>query len=518
MATRGKTPATPQEPVVQFIPIDKVIPPTENRDSLGDMDQLVASVKARGVAQAILVRPNEDGTYQIVFGERRWRAAKQAGLATIKAEIRELDDLEAALEQIAENMDREDLTSLEKAKALRRALDAAKRQGVRMGQREWAAKLGKSQATVSKYLTLLALYTQIPAFKEAYDAGRATDTDAVHLGKLVRQVGKDSELVERAVTRGRQFGFEQAVSAELKVHERRQARAKVVADLEERGAILAPDDWYSGGGRRLATLGLDPESHHAEPCHALWVDNVAEVEPICMNPARHVQEPAAGSSSPASGGARQPGGGSRDAKAASPVSGVGAGTATNGTAPANAAEQAAAEEARRRQAEVEAERRAREEAERARSAELERATAKRREVLQTWLTSSGRLPRPASDRYLFSQVVNLLGDQTTHPADVCDLLGAQIGDSGALGALINHADQGAEQLRRAALALMITWAEDRVVSEQDWVDPFIHEHYRLLGELGYQPCEIELNGLAAGGTEESSQTPAEDDDAEQPAG
>src|SRR6266540_4344877 len=121
MATRGKKPDTaPDDPAVQFILLDKVITSSENRDYLGDMEELTASVKARGVAQAILVRQKDDGTYQIVFGERRWRAAKDAGHTTIKAEVRELDDLEAALEQLAENMDRKDLTSLEKAKALRR--------------------------------------------------------------------------------------------------------------------------------------------------------------------------------------------------------------------------------------------------------------------------------------------------------------------------------------------------------------------------------------------------------------
>ncbi len=132
MSARAKQPAATEEPVVRFIAIDKVIPPTENRDDLGDMDRLTESIKARGVAQPILVRPGKDGTYQLVFGERRWRAAKAAGQTTIKAEIRDLDDLEAIFEQIAENMDRKDLTSLEKAKALRRALEAAKRQGVRL--------------------------------------------------------------------------------------------------------------------------------------------------------------------------------------------------------------------------------------------------------------------------------------------------------------------------------------------------------------------------------------------------
>src|SRR6266545_1780017 len=71
MAARETKPTTTPtaEPVVQHLPIDKVIPPSQNRDDLGDMEQLVASVKARGVAQAILVRPKDDGTYQIVFGE-----------------------------------------------------------------------------------------------------------------------------------------------------------------------------------------------------------------------------------------------------------------------------------------------------------------------------------------------------------------------------------------------------------------------------------------------------------------
>ncbi len=118
MTARAKKQTAVDAPSLQLIPIDKILPPSENRDDLGDLDQLAASIKARGVAQAVHVRPKDDGTYQIIFGERRWRAAKAAGLTEIKAEIRELDDLETALEQISENMDRKDLSSLEKAKAL----------------------------------------------------------------------------------------------------------------------------------------------------------------------------------------------------------------------------------------------------------------------------------------------------------------------------------------------------------------------------------------------------------------
>ncbi len=513
MSARAKKPAAAVEPVVRLIPIDKVVPPTENRDDLGDMEQLTESVKARGVAQPILVRPGE-GTYRLVFGERRWRAAKAAGQTTIKAEIRDLDELEATFEQIAENMDRKDLTSLEKAKALRRALDAAKRQGVRLGQREWAAKLGKSQATVSKYLTLLVLYTQVPAFKQAYDAGQATDTDAVHLGKLVRQVGKDPALVERVLSRGLRFGMENEVNSELKAHERREARAKVMAELEEHGVILAPDDWRSSGARSLAGLGLDAEAHRGEPCHAVWVDGASQVEPICMNPERHAPPPASSAPSSQAGGLAD----------ANPSPGIAAtqaakGSSSSGGAPPSSSDGngAAAQEAERRQRE-EAERRAREEderrrrqeAEQARANELEAAGDKRWEALQTWLTSSGRLSRPLSDGYLFWQVVNLLAGHGSFAANACGLLGVEVGEPGSWNALLGQAKKGTEQLRRAALALVVAWAEDRVRTEQDWLDPFVQEHYRLLAELGYEPCEVETQELAAAQGENDPEAPRQD--------
>src|SRR6266545_6363772 len=128
------------------------------------------------------------------------------------------------------------------------------------------------------------------------------------------------------------------------------------------------------------------------------------------------------------------------------------------SAAAQEAERSQREEAEQR-AREDAERRQREEAERARAADLEAAGSKRHETLQTWLTSSGRLSRPLSDGYLFWQVVNLLSDQTAHTTDVCAMLGVEIGDSGSLDSLLNYAKKGSEQLRRPALALIVTWAE-----------------------------------------------------------
>jgi ParB/RepB/Spo0J family partition protein len=516
MATRAKKQTTVDAPSLQLIPIDKIVPPSENRDDLGDLDQLAASIRARGVAQAVHVRPNQDGTYQIIFGERRWRAAKAAGLTEIKAEIRQLDDLETALEQISENMDRKDLSSLEKAKALRRALSAAKQEGVRLGQRELAARLGKSQASVSKYLTLLALYTSVPGFQRAYDAKRVTDTDAVHLGKLVHQTGMNIDLIEQVLGRALQFAgdLESHVNTEIKNQERHKARAKVIADLEAHGAILAPADWRSNGGRRLSVLGLDPEGHRCEPCHALWVDNDSQIEPVCMSPQRHTPPPASPPGGPSD--AAKDGGGSPTAEqgpppSASSAAADGAATTSGNEDQAPAEAERRRQEAAERQAREQAERRAREEAERARAAELEEAARKRRDLLRTWLAGSGRLPRPLTDRYLFAQVVNLLGEHTEQAADACELLPIEVGESGIWQGLTIYAEQGPEQLRRAAIALVTTWAEGRLVAEEVWLDSFIQEHYRLLGELGYQSSEVETGELATAHAVGSPGKPHEDE-------
>ncbi len=387
---------------------------------------------------------------------------------------------------------------------------------MRLGQRELAARLGKSQASVSKYLTLLALYTSVSGFQRAYDAKRVTDTDAVHLGKLVHQVGMNIDLIEQVLGRALQFAgdLEGHVNTEIKNQERQKARAKVIADLEAHGAILAPDDWRSGGGRHLSVLALDPEAHRSEPCHALWVDNDGEIEPICMNPQHHTSPPASSPTDPST--AAKDGGDSTSAAEQGSPSSASSRPAGGAPTPSGNDNEAAAEAARRRQeaaerpARAEAERRAREEAERARAADLEEGARKRRDLLRTWLAGSSRLPRPLTDRYLFAQMVNLLGEHTEQAAYACDLLPIEVGESGIWHGLTNYAEQGPEQLRRAALALVVTWAEGRLVAEEAWLDGFIQEHYGLLGELGYQPSEVETSELAKANAVESPGDPHED--------
>src|SRR5277367_4550095 len=89
------------------------------------LEELAASIKANGVLQAIVVRPLPAGTlggakYEIVAGERRWQAAKLAGLSDIPALVRELSDRQAVAVALIENIQREDLTSAEEARTLKR--------------------------------------------------------------------------------------------------------------------------------------------------------------------------------------------------------------------------------------------------------------------------------------------------------------------------------------------------------------------------------------------------------------
>lgn len=113
------------------------------------LQELAASIKERGVLEPILVRP-KDGGYEIVAGERRYRASKLAGLTEIPAMVREMTDEEAAADSLLENFQREDLTVIEKARGLEILVSM-------MTQEEAARRLGCSVSTIRRHLELLDL-------------------------------------------------------------------------------------------------------------------------------------------------------------------------------------------------------------------------------------------------------------------------------------------------------------------------------------------------------------------------
>lgn len=116
------------------------------------INELVISIKEHGILQPIIVRPSKDGTYEIIAGERRWRAAQKAGLHTVPVIIKDIEDLKMVEIALVENIQREDLNPLELAKAYKALID-----NFDLTQEELSAKIGKDRATIANTIRLLSL-------------------------------------------------------------------------------------------------------------------------------------------------------------------------------------------------------------------------------------------------------------------------------------------------------------------------------------------------------------------------
>ncbi len=127
------------------------------------LQELAASIRAQGLMQPIVVRPRAQGGYELIAGERRWRAAQIAGLSHIPAAIREVSDQQASAMALIENIQREDLNPLEEATALERLKDE-----FQLTQQQIADAVGKSRVAVTNLLRLLNLAAPV---KEMLAAG-----------------------------------------------------------------------------------------------------------------------------------------------------------------------------------------------------------------------------------------------------------------------------------------------------------------------------------------------------------
>ncbi len=116
------------------------------------LEELAHSIRTHGVMQPIVVRPIGDNRYEIIAGERRWRATQQAGLDTVPAMVREVPDEAAIAMALIENIQREDLNPLEEALALQRL-----QQEFELTQQQVADAVGKSRVTVANLLRLISL-------------------------------------------------------------------------------------------------------------------------------------------------------------------------------------------------------------------------------------------------------------------------------------------------------------------------------------------------------------------------
>jgi len=135
------------------VPLDLIEPgPFQPRQSFDEdaLEELAQSIRAQGMLQPLLVRPRGDG-YELVAGERRYRAARRAGLDRVPAVVRVLDDKEALAAALIENLQREDLNPVEEAEGYRRLIETG------LSQEEVARRVGKARSTVANALRLLTL-------------------------------------------------------------------------------------------------------------------------------------------------------------------------------------------------------------------------------------------------------------------------------------------------------------------------------------------------------------------------
>ena len=154
----------PEGVSVTQIPLDDLTPgqyQPRTKMHKSTLEELSQSIKEQGILQPLVVRRLASGRFEIVVGERRWRAAQLAGISTVPAIIRDLNNDETAKIALIENLQREDLNALDQAKGLFRL-----QREFNLTQEELGAAVGKSRSTVTNLLRLLSLCSEVQSLLE----------------------------------------------------------------------------------------------------------------------------------------------------------------------------------------------------------------------------------------------------------------------------------------------------------------------------------------------------------------
>jgi len=258
----GTDEAAPSGEQLQTISIDRLRPgkyQPRTRMDAESLAELALSIREQGIMQPILVRPVEGGRFEIVAGERRWRAAQQAGLREIPALVKNVPDQSALAVALIENIQREDLNPLEEARGLQRLVDEF---GL---THDTAAKaIGRSRSAVSNLLRLNAL---APPVQEYVLAGSLEMGHARALLALAidQQSGAAARVVDGALSVRETERLVHGLLNPAKRAARRKGKpaydadtARLENDLSERlGAVVHIEPGRQGAGRiviRYSTL------------------------------------------------------------------------------------------------------------------------------------------------------------------------------------------------------------------------------------------------------------------------
>ena len=236
-----------EEERLRNIPIDliqrgKYQPRVEMNEAA--LEDLAASIKAQGVMQPIVIRSIAAQKYEIIAGERRWRASQMAGLSSIPAVVKQVSDEAAIAMSLIENIQRENLNPIEEAMALKRLQDEFE-----LTQQEVASAVGKSRATVTNLMRLIGLHIDVQKMLQVgkLEMGHAralltlSETKQVEFAKLVANRGlsvRQTESLVRNVNTGSELDRKKSIDPNIKKLEEdlgEKLGAKVIIQHTEKG-------------------------------------------------------------------------------------------------------------------------------------------------------------------------------------------------------------------------------------------------------------------------------------------
>jgi ParB family chromosome partitioning protein len=228
---------------LHHLPLDVIRPGRYQPRSVFDEEKLAEladSIRARGVVQPVVVRPVGDDQYELIAGERRWRAAQIAGIDDIPAVLRDVSDEDSVAMALIENIQREDLNPLEEATALRRLID-----DFQMTHQEAADAVGRSRAAVSNLLRLLELMQEVKDM---------IDMRLIEMGHARALLSLDDDLQVQAAR--------EVVRKRLSVRDTENLARRLQQSKKKKGSRRVDPDILSLQNRLGETLGARVRIQH----------------------------------------------------------------------------------------------------------------------------------------------------------------------------------------------------------------------------------------------------------------
>lgn len=256
--------STPMSEMAEVAIVDIVPNPLQPRRDFDEeaLAELSASIATLGVIQPITLRRAENGKYTIISGERRWRASQMAGLATLPAYIREVEDEDLHAMALVENIQREDLNAIEIALGMQRLVEECG-----LTQEAMAEKVGKKRSTVSNYMRLLTQPSEVQlALKEGVitmgHAKAIAALDATTQIKALKRCVKRGLSVREIEAWVRKMGETRNVEPELE-EEYPESYSKLVFELERLlSENISIKRTKSGTSRITIECACDDEVEH----------------------------------------------------------------------------------------------------------------------------------------------------------------------------------------------------------------------------------------------------------------